>query len=808
MDKKKPIDAPLRRLVLSGILVLTVLFPGCRTAKENSRNEKTINPNGRFDEWGYTGAGGGGAMFNPAVSPHNDQIAFVSCDMTGSFVTYNGGESWRMFNLFSPVDFYVFNPVDPDVVYANSVALFKSADRGATWSLLYPAPSEISGIVSKGDHADVRLVTKDSSRREVLALSIDPSKPDRLYAAIEINRSAAIYMSDDGGKDWKKETDIEGDVRKIFIDPSSPVNDRTVYATLDKGILQKKEGAWKINNCPEGVISLTAFSGGYDKKRQKFIIYAVSGRSYFNQKGDGSGIYMTDNGGVTWINRQDKLLTYALPGAGLPEWRTVATSAFNPAVVYVSYNGLQIQEDTVCAGVARSDDFGETWKLVWKDSETKGGQIPSANFSRDPLNERFGPSWAENPFSIGVSPVNPEICFATDFGRTVKTENGGKTWEQVYSKSVNGEGWTSRGLEVTTGYTVVYDPFDTSHVFLALTDIGLFESRDGRKSWKSATKDNGIPDDWVNTCYWLQFDPDVKGRAWAVMSGTHDIPRPKMWRRTGIGRYKGGIVATENSGKTWQAISSDIGEAAMTHILIDLESPKEARTLYACAFGKGVYKSVDGGKSWNLKNRGIEGTEPFAWQIYKRNSDDALYLIKSRRSEDGSIGNEKDGALYKSVDGAENWTKIQLPAGTNAPTCLVVDEQDPERLIMSAWGRVSPGQFTPDTGGGIFITGDEGKTWKQVMDKDQHIGAITFDSRNKRLYACGFNSSAYFSEDGGGTWFRIKGYNFKWGQRVEPDPGDPEKIFILTFGGGVWYGPAKGDEDAAEDIIYSTPGLF
>ena len=53
----------------------------------------------------------------------------------------------------------------------------------------------------------------------------------------------------------------------------------------------------------------------------------------------------------------------------------------------------------------------------------------------------------------------------------------------------------------------------------------------------------------------------------------------------------------------------------------------------------------------------------------------------------------------------------------------------------------------------------------------------------------------------GETWIRIKGYNFKWGKRVEPDPRDPEKIFVITFGGGVWYGPAKGDVSAHEDII-------
>ena len=85
------------------------------------------------------------------------------------------------------------------------------------------------------------------------------------------------------------------------------------------------------------------------------------------------------------------------------------------------------------------------------------------------------------------------------------------------------------------------------------------------------------------------------------------------------------------------------------------------------------------------------------------------------------------------------------------------------------------------------------------------IHDITYDPRNGVFYACGFNGSAYRSEDRGETWNRIKGYNFKWGKRVDPDPRDPDKIFIITFGGGVWYGPAKGDECAVEDII--TPVL-
>lgn len=781
-------------------IVFVGLIPGCQSSKVNSP-EKNKNPNGRNDSWGFVGIGGGGAMFNPTVSPHDPNDAFVSCDMGGSFATYNGGASWRMFNIHGMVNSYVFDPVDPKTIYANSLGLFKSTDSGNTWKLLYPNPEEINGLVPKGDHADEVFFTKDGAIRKVIAFAVDPANSRKLYAAISINNTTSFCVSDDGGEHWKSEKELGAGIKKIFIDPSSPNDNRTVYVAGTNGITQKVHGIWSDNKKPKDVSSLTLLSGGYDELHKKFIIYAISGKSYFNPEDDKSGIYYTDNGGLTWENRQDGLVAFGLKDAALPEWRTIATSAFHPEIVYVSYNNLKLHKDTICIGVAKSADSGKTWKLVWKDVLTKDGHAPSANFGKDWINDRYGPTWGENPFSIGVSPTNPEICYTTDFGRTIKTTDGGKTWEQVFSENINNEGWTSRGMEVTTGYSIVFDPFDMNHVYIPSSDIGLIESRDGTKSWLSASKNNGVPKQWASNCYWLTFDPEVKGKAWAVMSGVHDLPRPKMFRKKGVAYFTGGILTTENSGKTWQSISPEIGEAAMTHILIDPKSNNAARTLYACAFGKGVYKSVNGGKTWVQKNNGIIGAEPLAWQITRRETDGALFLIVSRRSDDGSIGNDKDGALYKSVDGAENWTKISLPDGTNAPTSIAIDKLHPNQLVLSAWGRETQGQVTPDIGGGIFLSGDEGKTWEQVLKNDQHIRAITFDNRNNRFYACGFNGSAYYSEDSGNTWNRIKGFNFKWGQRVEPDPKDPEKIFVNTFGGGVWYGPAKGDKQALEDII-------
>jgi len=57
------------------------------------------------------GPGGGGAQFYPAVSPHNPSLVLVACDMTGAYISRDGGNSWRLFELRSPVRFFEFDPL-------------------------------------------------------------------------------------------------------------------------------------------------------------------------------------------------------------------------------------------------------------------------------------------------------------------------------------------------------------------------------------------------------------------------------------------------------------------------------------------------------------------------------------------------------------------------------------------------------------------------------------------------------------------------------------------------------------------------
>ncbi len=801
---------------LISFIVVSILFVSCNNTSKKQKamnRHSAINTNGRNDVWDFIGPGGGGAMFNPAINPSDPNNVFVSCDMTGSFVSYDGGEKWRMFNLRGVTKFYAFDRSDPNVVYAGtSNLLFKSTDKGASWSTIYPVPTDIVAIHAQGDHAEEVVVTKDSTITMIQKVVIDPENPDRLFLLVKKNKidfwppkrgkSSRFYMailiSDDGGGNWNMADKLPFELNNIFIDPTSPIDNRTIYVSGKDGLGIKKNGNWRNIGLPDGAGSITQFVDGIDSLKNQHIIYAITGQSYFNPIGNknDSRIYLTGDGGENWNRIDESLLNFKMEEAEAPEFRSIATSYTHPETIYVSYAKLKIDKDSVSIGVAKSEDYGNSWKLVWKDVNN----TPAQNKNSGWLDMRFGPGWGENPFHMAIDEHNAKICYATDFGRTIKTIDGGTSWQQVYTNKIGTDGWRSRGLQVTTGYLLAFDPFDSLHVFMADTDTGLMESFDGGNSWTSATHNNGVPRRWINSTYWLLFDPEIKDKLWAVMSANHDLPRPKMWRNKDMSSYLGGVLVSKNGGKTWSPTSEDIGETAPTHIIMDPDSDPNNRTLYVCAFGKGVYKSIDDGKSWQQKNNGVEGSQPAAWRLTQNDNGD-LYLIVFRKSDDGSIGNEKDGALYKSTDDADSWEELKLPDGVNGPSNLIIDPDNSNRLLLSTWGRYGKTEFSADRGGGIYLSEDAAMTWNAVLTKDQHIHDITVDQKNGVFYACGFNSSAYRSDDRGKSWERIKGYNFKWGKRVQPDPYDADKVYIITFGGGVWHGPAKGDVNSLEDII-------
>jgi photosystem II stability/assembly factor-like uncharacterized protein len=674
--------------------------------------------------WTVIGPGGGGAQFNPTVSPHDPDRVLVSCDMTGAYLTEDGGASWRMFNFGTTVRFFAFDVSRPRVAYAQTNRLWRSDDGGRSWKVVYPADARVT---IDGDHGD------ESATSESPAVNALHADGDRLFAAM----GNQLRISADGGRTWSDAAALPGRARRV------EAHGGTVYVLGSDFVVVHGAGGSRTFPHP----AFADVDMGFDSGRPRF--YGATAQ----------GLQVSEDGDH-W--------TQTLEG----NVRAVAACRTKGGVAYASLRG------TAGFGVARTGDGGRTWTHVWQESRTRSPRVDDGWVS-----ERFGPGWGEHPLALAVAPSDPDRAWGTDLGRTLRTVDGGKTWTAAYTRRLPDGSYTSTGLDVTTNYGIHFDPFDPSRQFISYTDIGLFVSENGGRGWRSATV-NGVPREWVNTTYWLEFDPDVRGRMWAAMSGTHDLPRPKMWRRNSPDRYRGGVCRSDDGGKTWQPMTNGLPQTAATHVLLDRRSPREARTLYVAGFGKGVFRSDDGGANWSAKSKGLPGREPFAWRL-AQDSEGVLYLVVARRSEDGSIGDERDGALYRSRDRAETWETLNLPDGSNGPNGLAVDPSDPRRLYLAVWARRGARD------GGIFLSTDRGGSWKRVHDGDQHVYDITIDPRDaKVLYACGFESSAWRSGDRGLTWARVPGYDFKWGHRAVPDPKDAGKIYVTTYGGSVWHGPA------------------
>jgi photosystem II stability/assembly factor-like uncharacterized protein len=684
-----------------------------------------------------------------------------------------------MFNLRDVVRFFAFDPVDPKTIYAGTQVLWRSTDRGETWNLVYPKAATIRGVRMNSDHADETVLAEPDPLGAIVALAVDPDDSHVLYVASKQEKKFAVFLSRDSGDSWKEFGALQEAPLRIWIDPRSSSAQRALIAATPKSVSVLTSARQQTFSTP---VELNGVSFGFSKTGEK-VIYGISK----------SGLYVSRNGGAGWQKSE-------LPGRG-EQLRAIATSYDHPEVAYLSYADMQEIGNKSKAsltqrwmGVAKTADIGKTWQLVWREADKAAANVHDAW-----ITPRFGPGWPESPLAISVSDKDPSLVYATDLGRTMRSSDSGANWTALYSRKVPDRDWTSTGLDVTTNYGIHFDPFDAKRRFITYTDIGLFRSEDAGQSWQSST--TGVPRAWVNTTYWLVFDPKVRGRMWSVNSGTHDLPRPKMWRHSSALQYKGGVCRSDDGGRTWARSNSGMQETAPTHILLDPESPPNARVLYVAAFGRGVYKSSDDGRTWTLKNNGISQSQPFAWRLV-RDSQGTVYVILARRSEYGSIGNSADGAIYRSRNHADNWEPLRLPTGVNGPNGLAIDPRNPKRLYLAAWARATG---MHGEGGGIFLSEDGGQSWRQVLDRDRHVYDVTIDPDNPdQLYAAGFESSAWVSSDRGEHWTRIPGFNFKWGHRVIPDPADPKAVYVTTFGGSVWHGLVNGDT-APLDI--TTPQL-
>ena len=264
-----------------------------------------------------------------------------------------------------------------------------------------------------------------------------------------------------------------------------------------------------------------------------------------------------------------------------------------------------------------------------------------------------------------------------------------------------------------------------------------------------------------------------------------------------LGTASGGVWKTENGGGSWTPVFDEqplqnIGAVAITQSnpSIVWAGTGEGNPRNSINIGEGIYKSLDGGKTW--KSMGLQKTRNIHRIIIDPTNPDIVYV--------GAIGNpygvHAERGVYKTTDGGDNWKLILHTNDSSGVGDMIMDPTNPNKLFVNMWqhGR-TPWSFT--SGGktsGLYVTYDAGKTFKKLGKEEGlpsgnygRIGLAISKSQPNRVYALieATKNGLYRSDDGGLKWELVNStpdvVNNRpfYFQDIACDPQNENRVYLI-----------------------------
>ncbi len=307
-----------------------------------------------------------------------------------------------------------------------------------------------------------------------------------------------------------------------------------------------------------------------------------------------------------------------------------------------------------------------------------------------------------------------------------------------------------------------------------------------------------------------------------------------------VGAASGGIWKSEDGGTIFRPIFDEQPVQSIGAIALDPKNPKnvwvgtgESWTRNSVSIGNGIYRSTDGGETW--LRMGLPNSERIARIVVSPENSDTVYAAVP-----GALWSDSaERGLYKTTDGGATWNLI-LKGGNPSTGCstIAIDPSNPNVLLAGMWDFRRKG-WTFRSGGdgpdapsnsGLFRSTDGGATWTEITPENNkgfpkkpygRIATAFAPSNPKRVYAVveAVDSALYVSDDGGATWDKRDKSNWMvwrpfYFSNLIVDPKNPDRVFktdgalIVSDDAGKSFATVGGFQGAHGDVhdVWIDPG--